>query len=564
MSNSVRLPSTITSPLPKSYETKYKEIHQFVENLNKLGQTDGYMWNAEYKIGKLYMDYLYKKYDINCNTGTGKLVTDLNIFYPKIKEITGFEDYGNLIFVDTKLYKGKEDDYKKYLNKLAIRIARCIIQENNQTLPIDINLRFKNNTSHANLLIFRKNVNEAEIFEPYGKATDTAGKIKEAKINKAFQLLINEINKVINSETDENINFNLKYTSSICPRLKGLQTLETSTRERTKNDGENYCLLWSIFVTELVLNNPKLSTSEILSEILQKKTDEDISLYLLKVARGYSKIISEKIEKYFSDVFGIKMSIPEYSKIINGENRKQLLKLQEILYNYFEMEHTMFKRNFDLKELENYYDVRKEKFMKDDKLERKYKIKKYLIRKMKKFKQLTPVKKQSLPKTPKEISKHIEEEISSIDVDIDGKKNVSPSPIREKRRPKRTMKAKRGSISEKTAMKRKTRMTKKIRLFKEKVPLNSTKKNIKLIKLPIGRKRCPRHYRKHPQTKKYCVRERRNDALSKMSMHETVLLREKDPVYLPEGVRRCPDGFRRNPKNKSECRYYGDWYNNNE
>lgn len=563
MSSKVQLPSSVTNPLSKSYETKYKDVHKFVENLNKLGQTDGYMWNAEYKIGKLYMDYLYKKYDINCNTGTGKLVSDLNIFYPKIKEITGFEDYGNLIFVDTKLYEGKENEYKKYLNKLARRIVRCIIQENNKTLPIDINLRFNKNTSHANLLIFRKNVNEAEIFEPYGKATDTGGKIKEAKINKAFQLLINEINKVINSETDENINFNLKYTSSICPRLKGLQTLEATAKERTKNDGNNYCLLWSIFVTELVLNNPNLSTSEILSQILQKKTDEDISLYLLKVARGYSKIISDKIEKYFSDIFGIKLSIPEYSKIINGENRKQLLKVQEILYNYFEMEHTMFKRDFTLQEMEQYYDERKNNFLKDSRLSRKYRIKKYIIGKMKKFKQLTPVKKQSLPKTPKEISKHIEQEISSIGLNIDGKKNTSPSPIREKR-PKRTKRTKRGSITEKTAMKRKTRMTKKIRLFKENVPLNSTKKNIKLIKLPTGRQRCPRHYRKHPKTKKYCIRERRNDIMSKMSMHETVVLREKEPIYIPEGVRRCPDGYRRNPKHKSECRYYGNWYKKKE
>lgn len=86
--------------------------------------------------------------------------------------------------------------------------------------------------------------------------------------------------------------------------------------------------------------------------------------------------------------------------------------------------------------------------------------------------------------------------------------------------------------------------------------------DIKLIKKPETRKRCPRRYRKHPTNKMYCFRERNKKYRTmKNSRHGTMTLKQKRPYILRLGQRRCPKGYRRNPHNKSECRWYVDWNN---
>ena len=88
----------------------------------------------------------------------------------------------------------------------------------------------------------------------------------------------------------------------------------------------------------------------------------------------------------------------------------------------------------------------------------------------------------------------------------------------------------------------------------------TTRKQIKIIKLPINHFRCPNHYRRHPTKKKYCIKEQNIDQHNKTSKYQTILAKKKRNIYLKSRDKKCPIGYHRNPKNNMECIYYRNWY----
>ena len=78
-----------------------------------------------------------------------------------------------------------------------------------------------------------------------------------------------------------------------------------SELELFEQEGSGYCGLWSMFFTELCLQNPELKGREILERIyniLQSQPDGGKN-YLREVARGYSKIIEKQVTRMFRKIY---------------------------------------------------------------------------------------------------------------------------------------------------------------------------------------------------------------------------------------------------------------------
>jgi len=190
--------------------------------------------------------YLVQKYKNTCFISN----------FTMSKEINALNSYFmNLYFTPI----GKN----RLLNKSAEQIFRCIKNAKDLfVIPISI-------PGHANLLIYRKKENVIEHFEPHGQYYNLD---KFNQINIDIRYKMNEIIKKINILNNNDHVFDTEITyvppSDICPSLIGLQTYQGVIEVNNKDINEGLCQMWSIMIAELVLENPELSTKQIISELL--------------------------------------------------------------------------------------------------------------------------------------------------------------------------------------------------------------------------------------------------------------------------------------------------------
>jgi hypothetical protein len=171
---------------------------------------------------------------------------------------------------------------------------------------IDEAERKKKGDVHANVFIYRKHLNQLEHFEPQmtSEYNDVVLNVEIEKFIRIFNdklMIVNGGNPVIFVDAMQ-----------ICPKRDGftvgLQQLEVFSDLLLVKDVEpnGYCLAWSMFFTELCLQNPEIPSSIILEQIfenLNRLSLSDASNYLRNVIRGYAGFINDKISKYFS-LFG--------------------------------------------------------------------------------------------------------------------------------------------------------------------------------------------------------------------------------------------------------------------
>jgi hypothetical protein len=190
--------------------------------------------------------YLVQKYKNTCFISN----------FTMTKEINALNSYFmNLYFTPI----GKN----RLLNKSAEQIFRCIKNAKDLfVIPISI-------PGHANLLIYRKKENVIEHFEPHGQYYNL-DKFNQLSIDIRYKM--NEIIKKINilNKNDHVFDTEITYIppSDICPSLIGLQTYQSVIEVNNKDINEGLCQMWSIMIAELVLENPNLSTKQIISELL--------------------------------------------------------------------------------------------------------------------------------------------------------------------------------------------------------------------------------------------------------------------------------------------------------
>jgi hypothetical protein len=141
-----------------------------------------------------------------------------------------------------------------------------------------------------------------------------------AKKIKAINKKLDEFISLLNKELPQQSQVKLVRANDVCPMFNGFQVLEDkSTVPKLEIQGTGYCAAWSMFFTELSLKNPNYSSNELIN-IVYDKLDQlsikDRNNYLRKVIVGYVNLINNKIDKYFSIVFGRHISPASIKKII--------------------------------------------------------------------------------------------------------------------------------------------------------------------------------------------------------------------------------------------------------
>lgn len=202
----------------------------------------------------------------------------------------------------------EEKDEKNFIDISKI-ITKCI-KDNVNKIIIPVTIKINKERGHDNLLIYNKDLNALEHFEPHGKmylgkAENANFIIKEQLLN-FMGILNNELTKKGLSKL-EIIDANI-----VCPRLGGFQTLELreSHKQITNNEKETtgYCAMWSLLFAEIMLKFPNTSSEEaiqiIYNNLLISKDLQEQAKFLKSVIRGFTIYMNNEIEKHFSRLFG--------------------------------------------------------------------------------------------------------------------------------------------------------------------------------------------------------------------------------------------------------------------
>ena len=277
-------------PIPKvKLPTPYK-IKNRLTTLNKIGKEKISDFIGSLEVEAMFYLYLFKKYKSDCF-----------LYSQKAK----FRLLGMSIEIKKKIDDYSADEMKNIddqFTELASALVDCI-KRGSEVVIIPVQLRLEKNENHANILIYRKNLNQIEHFEPHGKYFSR----NDNNINKVIldwmKNFVFKINRNLSTHGMKQIK--LIESSDVCPYIDGLQNLESWSDIIKIKDIESggYCSSWSMFFTELCLKNPNIPSSELMNYIfnfLENMSVKEKMAYLRSVIRGYAVFINQKIEKYFS------------------------------------------------------------------------------------------------------------------------------------------------------------------------------------------------------------------------------------------------------------------------
>ena len=302
----------IKLPVPyketKKISNSLKKIDTKLKSLKKTGTEKILTFAGSNEVEAMFYLYLFKKYKSNC------FLHDKNF---------GRRILGMSILINETYEPQEVKEAQDQLDSLSKILVDCITNLDTKIIIVPVQLRFSDGGGHANVLIYRKKLNQIEHFEPHGRKfsrneDDVNNKIIEQwmklfvlKINTRLQLIKQPAVKLIES-------------SEVCPYIDGLQNLEGWSNLTTIAGVEppGYCAAWSMFFTELCLKNPEIPSSVLMNYIFntfQSMSNSEKMNYLKKVIRGYSVFINQKINKYFSIFFNCGLTIQKIKLLSPSE-----------------------------------------------------------------------------------------------------------------------------------------------------------------------------------------------------------------------------------------------------
>ena len=293
--------------LPVPYKSTPK-IDAKLKSLSKIGSEKILTFDGSNEVEAMFYLYLFKKYKSNC------FLQDVTSQYRLL---------GMSFLIDKKYTQEELLQINTHFDSLADILVDCITSPSTKIIIIPVQMYFSDLTAHANVLIYRKNLNQIEHFEPHGQnysrnENDFYNKI----IKKWMSVFVFRINEKLLKIKKPSIKF--IESNEVCPYIDGLQNLESSSIF-IKIIGEpiGYCAAWSMFFTELCLKNPEIPSSTLINYIFntfQSMTNMEKGNYLKRVIRGYSVFINEKINKYFSVFFKSgELTIEKLKKLSGSE-----------------------------------------------------------------------------------------------------------------------------------------------------------------------------------------------------------------------------------------------------
>jgi len=224
--------------------------------------------------------FLLKKHPNACTT-LGKNHTpndDMCNFYKSMGlimngrcEFINFE----IVWIDYKLYM--MDRFSTLFNSCINSKARFII------IPIGIEMK---TGSHANYLIYDKNIKEIERFEPHGGTTPVGFNYNSHRLDDILEEYFKSIDK------------DIKYIrpQDYIPKI-GFQLMD-SQEEKQKRIGDpgGFCALWSIWYVDQRLTYTMYDRYELIKSLFENIKSQGISYRNL--IRNYSRNIIAERDKY--------------------------------------------------------------------------------------------------------------------------------------------------------------------------------------------------------------------------------------------------------------------------
>jgi hypothetical protein len=192
------------------------------------------------------------------------------------------------------------------------------IKNGNPVIIIPLLLQFADGTHHANMLIYRQDLNTIEHFEPHGSFLDLRPDYGD-KMTIVLQLLIDKINEINSSSKSRffNVlpnNIRLLPSNEVCIRGRGLQAIQSQLASFSI-EGAGYCQMWSLLFAELALLNPSLSSTDILEYIYSLLGRQDGPVFLSNIIRGYVSMLGDEISLYLSEYINNAFTIENISYI---------------------------------------------------------------------------------------------------------------------------------------------------------------------------------------------------------------------------------------------------------
>ncbi len=244
------------------------------------------------KINRTYNEGNQSGLDLSYN---GNEIIERLFFLYLMRKYKSFSCIFLLHKLPITVYAGfTDDDTRNNYDNIHALIHSCISNSNVEVVvfPITIIMPGELETiAHANLLIYRKKYNSIEQFEPNGSSSllDVGEKVEYVfkKIANKFPLLT------------------FVQSGQVCPYTYGLQAIEglSDLYHEPEKYGGGYCVLWSIFFTELIFKKPNLTSREIL-DIFFKKISKLTMIqrgnYLRKIMHGYVVLLKKQLNQFFT------------------------------------------------------------------------------------------------------------------------------------------------------------------------------------------------------------------------------------------------------------------------
>jgi hypothetical protein len=307
--------------LPAEYKLEKKVKDRLDKFANKMNKSKIMKWIAHRYVVELFYIYLLNKYKSRCFIRS---------------KTRGVDYYGLVLYLfdkDINIQNAVIDDVAKQL-------ANCI-KRGIETIIIPLLLDMDTST-HANVLIYRKNNNTIEHFEPHGSHLQ----LDDGLYNSILAIRINSFMDNLNARLENKLVF--EPASKTCPSKSGFQSIESQIKNTILDNGElearGYCAAWSMFFTELALQNPKFTSQELVTLIL--KSSQLKPAYMKKIIRGYVLNISEKLETYFTVFFGPDTNLEYMYKVSDGKEEK-IVEIQNYIKHFIEIEMLLLNDHFD-------------------------------------------------------------------------------------------------------------------------------------------------------------------------------------------------------------------------
>jgi len=291
---------------PEEKETVSKDtkvtIGSILESYNERGKqfsSEGIHYSPITLLTTISNLYLMKKYNTNCfmygdkgkneNFVYGGIVLN---FFPGQLDLPIDEIIPDML---AQLNGENLFQIQNFLN--------CI-KNGQPIIIIPLLLQFSDADHHANMLIYRKDLNTIEHFEPHGSYLDLRKDYGD-KISVLLQLLVDKINIVNNTPKTQfykvlPTDIRLVPSNEVCIRGRGLQAIQ-SQLAAFHIEGPGYCQMWSLLFAEMALLNPTISSKDILENIYGLLGSQPGPIFLSNIIRGYVSMLGDEISMYLSE-----------------------------------------------------------------------------------------------------------------------------------------------------------------------------------------------------------------------------------------------------------------------